>query len=51
MCHKYMQILFYNKATFPIIYSVDSNYNYQIKNSPIGLAEAEKEADPMGQAK
>ena len=46
-----MQILFYNKATFPIIYSEDSNYNYQIKNSPIRLAEAEKEADPIGQAK
>ena len=46
-----MQILFYNKAIFPIIYSVQSNYNYQIKNSPIELAEAEKEADPIGQAK
>ena len=46
-----MQILFYNKATFPIIYSTYSKYNYQIKNSPIGLAEAEKEADPIGQAK
>ena len=46
-----MQILFYNKATFPIIHSVDSNFNYQIKNSPIELAEAEKEAEPMGQAK